>query len=49
MKQRGFMAKLARRSEAQVCALHGMGPSAVARLRASLEAEGLRFRNDRDP
>ncbi len=40
------LAKLARRSEAQVRELHGMGPGALARLRASLQAEGRRFRND---
>jgi hypothetical protein len=35
------LAKLARRSEADVRDLHGMGPNAMAKLRKSLEKEGL--------
>jgi predicted RecB family nuclease len=38
------LGKLARRSEAQVRELHGMGPNALARLRAYLEEEGLEFK-----
>jgi len=38
------LAKLTGRSEAQVRALHGMGPSAIGKLRASLGKAGLRFR-----
>ena len=37
------LAKLARRSEADVAALHGMGPNAVGKLRALLKKEGLGF------
>ena len=37
-------AKLAKKSEAQVMELHGMGPNAMAKLRASLEKDGLSFR-----
>jgi predicted RecB family nuclease len=38
------LAKLARRSEAQLMQLHGIGPNAITKLRASLEKEGLKFR-----
>lgn len=38
------LAKLARRTEAQVAELHGMGPNALAKLRASLGKEGLSFK-----
>jgi predicted RecB family nuclease len=34
---------LARRTESQVMALHGMGPNALARLQASLKRAGLEF------
>jgi hypothetical protein len=34
---------LARRSEADVLALHGMGPNAMSKLRAALKAAGLGF------
>jgi len=37
-------AKLAKKSEAQVMGLHGMGPNAMTKLRASLEKDGLSFR-----
>jgi len=37
------IAKLARKSESQVAALHGMGPNAIAKLRASLRKSGLSF------
>ena len=37
------LAKLARKSESQVAALHGMGPNALAKLRASLRKSGLGF------
>ena len=33
--------KLARTSEADLLALHGMGPDAMARIRSALKAEGL--------
>lgn len=36
--------KLARRSEKDILALHGMGPSAIPKLRAALRAEGLGFK-----
>jgi predicted RecB family nuclease len=38
------LAKLARKSEAQVMQLHGMGPNAISKLRASLHKNGLKFR-----
>ena len=37
------LAKLARKSEAQVRALHGMGPNAMATLRAALRKGGRSF------
>jgi len=37
------LAQLARKSEAEVAALHGMGPNALATLRKSLKARGLSF------
>jgi len=40
------LAKLSRRSEDQVRGLHGMGPNAIAKLRALLEKEGLSFKED---
>jgi hypothetical protein len=36
-------ARLARRTENEISALHGMGPNAMAKLRASLKKEGLTF------
>jgi hypothetical protein len=38
------LAKLARQREADVLALHGIGPSAIPKLRAALSEAGLRFR-----
>jgi predicted RecB family nuclease len=38
------LTKLAKKSEAQVRELHGMGPNALAKLRAALAREGLGFR-----
>jgi predicted RecB family nuclease len=38
------LAKLAKQIETQVMGLHGMGPNAIAKLRASLEKEGLTFK-----
>ncbi len=35
------LAKLAHKTEAEVLALHGMGPNAMAKLRESLKAAGL--------
>lgn len=35
--------QLAGWSEAELLALHGMGPKAIGLLRAGLEARGLRF------
>ena len=34
---------LARASEADLLALHGMGPNAIARIRAALKTKGLSF------
>jgi predicted RecB family nuclease len=36
--------KLARHSEKDILALHGMGPSAIPKLRAALKAQGLAFK-----
>ncbi len=38
------LAQLARRTEAEVLALHGIGPSALPILRKALKAEGLAFK-----
>jgi len=38
------LSKLAKKSEAQVLELHGMGPNAMTKLRASLEKAGLNFK-----
>ena len=38
------LARLARMREEQVAALHGTGPNAMKKLRASLKKEGLRFK-----
>jgi predicted Fe-Mo cluster-binding NifX family protein len=35
---------LAKKSEAEVAALHGMGPDAMATLKAALGEAGLKFR-----
>jgi hypothetical protein len=35
--------QLARRTEAEVLALHGMGPKAMALLKSALKAKGLAF------
>jgi len=40
------LAKLAKKTEAQVMELHGMGPNAMTKLRASLKKEGLNFRRN---
>jgi hypothetical protein len=37
------LARLSKRTEAQVRELHGMGPNALAKLRASLRKAGLSF------
>jgi hypothetical protein len=38
------LSRLARAREADVGALHGMGPNAIATLRAALKEKGLAFR-----
>lgn len=38
----GF-ADLAHVSEAELCALHGMGPNALDKLKAEMAARGVRF------
>lgn len=38
------LAQLAKRTEAEVAALHGMGPNALATLKAAMTAKGLSFR-----
>lgn len=37
------LAKIARKTEEEILALHGMGPNAVAKLRESLAAAGLKW------
>lgn len=41
------LADVARHREVELVALHGMGPSALATLRAALAARGLAFRGAR--
>jgi predicted RecB family nuclease len=38
------VARLAQHSEAEILALHGIGPSAIPRLRSSLAAAGVKFK-----
>lgn len=40
------LSQLSKMTEADVAALHGMGPNALATLRAALAASGLGFRKD---
>lgn len=40
-------AELAQYTKAQILALHGVGPSAIPKLRKTLEAEGLTFKDQR--
>ena len=40
------LADLARWTESDLAALHGMGPKALGALRAALEASGRSFRRD---
>lgn len=39
----GSLAQLSRKTEAEVAALHGMGPNALATLKAAMKAKGLGF------
>jgi hypothetical protein len=41
------LAQLAKMTEAEVKALHGIGPNALGKLRAAMRAEGLRFRGEK--
>ena len=41
------LARLAQRTEAEIRELHGMGPSAMIRLRVSLEKAGKQWRKTR--
>jgi DNA-directed RNA polymerase alpha subunit len=45
----GSMAQLARRSEAELRALHGMGPKALRILQSALAQQGRHFREDKRP
>ncbi|HEY5824554.1 MAG TPA: RNA polymerase alpha subunit C-terminal domain-containing protein [Cyclobacteriaceae bacterium] len=38
------LTQLSKRSEAEILALHGIGPGSMKQLRKSLEAEGLSFK-----
>ncbi len=40
----GSLTALAKKREAEVAALHGMGPNALAALKAALKAKGLSFK-----
>jgi len=40
------LAKLAKKSESHVAELHGMGPNAMTKLRASLEKADLSFKKN---
>jgi hypothetical protein len=43
----GSMAQLARRSEAELRALHGMGPKALRILKSTLARQGRRLRESK--
>lgn len=43
------LAKLARKSEADILALHGMGPASLPKLRVALKEQGLYFRAVKSP
>lgn len=40
----GSLAAVAKKREAEIAALHGMGPNALAKLAAALKVAGLSFR-----
>ena len=40
------LAQIAQHSEAEIAALHGMGPKALGQLREALAAQGLTFAAD---
>ena len=40
------LAQLAKMTEADVKALHGIGPNALGKLRAAMEVKGLRFKGE---
>jgi predicted flap endonuclease-1-like 5' DNA nuclease len=41
------LAQLAKMTEAEVKALHGIGPNALAKLRTAMAAKGLAFAGDK--
>ena len=41
------LAQLAKMTEAEVKALHGIGPNALAKLRAAMAAKGLKFKAEK--
>lgn len=41
----GNLNELSRISEGELRRMHGIGPNAVAKLRAAMEASGLRFKS----
>lgn len=43
------LSQLAKTREAEIAALHGMGPNAIATLKRSLAANGLAFARGRSP
>lgn len=38
------LSQLVRKTEAEVAALHGMGPNALGKLKEALKAKGLKFK-----
>ncbi len=38
------LAQLAKATEAEIAALHGMGPNALGKLKSAMTAKGLKFR-----
>ena len=43
------LSKLAKKSEADILALHGMGPASLPKLRGALKAQGLSFQAVKNP
>lgn len=43
------LAKLAKKSEVDILALHGMGPASLPKLRDALKAQGLSFSAEKIP
>lgn len=39
------LSQLARKTETEIAALHGMGPNALGKLKTALKAKGLKFKS----